>query len=768
MSKFVVPAELRAFNSWVCWGASGAEDPKVPVSPVTGKAASVIDSSTWVSFDEAVTYASTHNYQGVGFVLSSNDPFALIDLDDPEGDPKFVEQQMEIFRTFDSYAELSPSGKGLHIIVQGSVPRGRRRNKVEVYSRARYMTVTGNVFRHTSIKPYQMELERLFVELGGRQEPFRSILEEEQPEHLTDEEVLARAASAKNGEAFQKLYDGNWQDKYLTQSEGDFALIDMLAFYTQSKAQITRLFQQSGMRIRLPGKDPHKVFRQDYIGWMLNRCFDNILPPVDIEFAKQAIETKLAEPKFVEPDIKREIQSVYTFPPGLVGEIAQFFLDQSPRPAKEMALAASLGFMAGLVGRAYNVSDSGLNQYILLLAGTGSGKEGMASGINKLISIIRSIYPGISSVMGPGEIASPQALVKFLNGSSKSFVSVLGEFGLALQEMCDRRATPNKIGLRRIILDLFNKSGKGQELQPMVYSDKDKNTKVIKSPAVSFLGESTPEKFYQALNEDMIAEGLLPRFLTIEYFGKRPKMNYRHTEARPSQDLIYKLASLAQQCAAFNGRDDALDVAFTVEANEYFADFNDHCDRMIDESPDEDIEKQLWNRAHFKALRLAALVAVGINPFSPVIDIDSARWAKDIILADCRNLVKRFKTGEFGSFADEATQIRKVASAIREFLVTPLPELYKFSRYVNNLEAFYEQKVVPMPFIQRKLLNAKEFKNDKFLKPTESIKKAIKTMVETGDISELGLIQRQDRFGVIHACYTVRNLHLLDESYLVD
>jgi hypothetical protein len=51
------------------------------------------------------------------------------------------------------------------------------------------------------------------------------------------------------------------------------------------------------------------------------------------------------------------------------------------------------------------------------------------------------------------------------------------------------------------------------------------------SPAFSILGESTPERFYGALNEDMISEGLLPRFLLIEYKGNRPPLNEHHTSS---------------------------------------------------------------------------------------------------------------------------------------------------------------------------------------------------------------------------------------------
>ena len=39
------------------------------------------------------------------------------------------------------------------------------------------------------------------------------------------------AMSAKNGEKFAKLWKGDWEGDYTSQSEADLALASMLAFY---------------------------------------------------------------------------------------------------------------------------------------------------------------------------------------------------------------------------------------------------------------------------------------------------------------------------------------------------------------------------------------------------------------------------------------------------------------------------------------------------------------------------------------------------------
>ena len=136
-----MPPELLQYKSWIVWGAPGTtgSEAKAPWSPVTGREASVVQPAGWASYEQADRFAKTYGFSGVGFVLSSNDPFGFIDLDDTEGNSEFARRQEDIFRKFNSYAEISPSKRGLHIIVRGDVPRGVRRNKIEVYSKARYM-----------------------------------------------------------------------------------------------------------------------------------------------------------------------------------------------------------------------------------------------------------------------------------------------------------------------------------------------------------------------------------------------------------------------------------------------------------------------------------------------------------------------------------------------------------------------------------------------------------------------------------------------------
>ncbi len=86
------------------------------------------------------------------------------------------------------------------------------------------------------------------------------------PRHdLTDEQLLVKAAEAKNGDRFEQLWCGDMTG-YPSQSEADLALCNLLAFWTgPDPARIERLFSQSALADR--GKWRERAdYRQDTIG----------------------------------------------------------------------------------------------------------------------------------------------------------------------------------------------------------------------------------------------------------------------------------------------------------------------------------------------------------------------------------------------------------------------------------------------------------------------------------------------------------------------
>ncbi len=141
-----IPEEMRQYGHWLVWKLERRDGKETKIPYIAGGVgrASATDSRTWRTFEEAVEALKTGRYNGIGFVFSSGDPFAGVDLDKCR-DPKtgaLEEWAAAIVQELGGYAEASPSGTGIHIITRGKAPN-RKRGQVEAYSSERYFTMTG-------------------------------------------------------------------------------------------------------------------------------------------------------------------------------------------------------------------------------------------------------------------------------------------------------------------------------------------------------------------------------------------------------------------------------------------------------------------------------------------------------------------------------------------------------------------------------------------------------------------------------------------------
>lgn len=132
-----VPAEMASTQQWVRRSAS-----KVPLT-VGGTVASSTNPSTWATYQQVKR--STVG-AGLGFALTADDGIVCIDLDHCLSDGQLAAWAKRILaQAGPTFAEVSPSGTGLHIWGRGVVGRGRKIRRgemaVEVYDRGRYIAM---------------------------------------------------------------------------------------------------------------------------------------------------------------------------------------------------------------------------------------------------------------------------------------------------------------------------------------------------------------------------------------------------------------------------------------------------------------------------------------------------------------------------------------------------------------------------------------------------------------------------------------------------
>lgn len=241
-----IPAELRERPQWCVAGPD-----KRPLM-ANGRGASVSEPGTWADFETACRSAAA-NGCAIGFMLTADDPFACIDMDVKEGTAREAQERFQaIIEQFDSYTEKSRSGRGFHVWVKGKIGDGRRRDGVEVYSQARFMICTGNVVRDQPIAERQALLTNMVTQMA----PEAPTVTELWGEDHADWTAASRAA--EDTDELGRLFAGDWQGRYPSQSEADLALVKLLIPLTDSPRECWLTFRLS----RLGQRD--KAGRTDY------------------------------------------------------------------------------------------------------------------------------------------------------------------------------------------------------------------------------------------------------------------------------------------------------------------------------------------------------------------------------------------------------------------------------------------------------------------------------------------------------------------------
>ena len=165
-----IPDELKQLPKWVLWRAEWIEKQqvysKVPYS-TEGYKASSTNVSTWLEFQDVISLCdSDEQYNGIGFVLSDDDNYICLDIDDAVNhDTGQLKSDLAIEMTELTYCELSPSGTGLHCFFKGVLPDNRKKKRtdldIELYDTGRFMTVTGHTIGQSEICDDQETINNL-------------------------------------------------------------------------------------------------------------------------------------------------------------------------------------------------------------------------------------------------------------------------------------------------------------------------------------------------------------------------------------------------------------------------------------------------------------------------------------------------------------------------------------------------------------------------------------------------------------------------------
>jgi len=286
-----VPDELKELNQWCVFRMQkrNGRTTKVPYNAETGEFAKSNDDTTWSSYDAALRGVKNLNADGIGFFFKQ--PYFGIDIDGVENDIKRYQANdmddnivAEFVDIMESYSEISPSGKGIHIIAKGELPKGgSRKGNVEMYATGRFFTMTGNsIGGYSHIADDDVGkinyLHEKYIKKTETQKPNRLI--ESYGNDLTEQEVINAALNSKNGVRFKLFMEGGWEQFYDSQSEADMAFANDLAFWTnRDYNMMDNIFRQSDLfRDKWERKTGDSTYGEITLSKAINEC-TNVFTP---------------------------------------------------------------------------------------------------------------------------------------------------------------------------------------------------------------------------------------------------------------------------------------------------------------------------------------------------------------------------------------------------------------------------------------------------------------------------------------------------------
>lgn len=261
--------DKRVWVNWLLETNEEGKTGKIPYKPKGGRASST-DPQTWNTLQKVEE--AQENFNGIGFVFSSEIKVLGIDLDHCLSVDGNIESEVfeAVYKKANSYTEVSPSGTGLHIylLVEDHFPllankkKGSDERTFECYNEKRFFTFTGNIFRENlPVRTISVQEANEILALAGypwKKETTQStsFLEAK----FSNNHLIERMFNSRSGQKIKNLWSGDISEYKNDYSAADIGLCHHLAFWTgRNASQMESMWLESQL-----GQREKTQKRKDY------------------------------------------------------------------------------------------------------------------------------------------------------------------------------------------------------------------------------------------------------------------------------------------------------------------------------------------------------------------------------------------------------------------------------------------------------------------------------------------------------------------------
>jgi hypothetical protein len=382
------------------------------------------------------------------------------------------------------------------------------------------------------------------------------------------------------------------------------------------------------------------------------------------------------------------------FPHGLIGDVAKFIHDSSHNKLKEASIAAALALFSGICGRQWRYRNVGLNNYFVVIALSGMGKETVSNSIGRIGSIIAKAN-GNKHICAD-KISSGQALKTAIrNSETYSIIALMPEFARLVDSIKSNNESMRGFGAE--LLDAYSKSAEGSSYGGSVHAKIEDNRDSVLHPAFSLIGDCTPD-YYDGVTLDMQSNGFLSRFINIEHYGhlKYLSDDEAHTVQLRS-DIADRLCDLVRHATKLRESFKLCSVGYDTPLTAMkVREFEQFIINETNKTTDEQI-RQPFNRAFIKVMKIASLLAVAERSGDPVITLKDFEWAKGLIMRDVFNILSKVQDGTLG--ISEENSIKRAKDVILK-LTNPK---YKRDKVAEKFEQLLDRNIVTRSVLSHRL-----------------------------------------------------------------
>jgi hypothetical protein len=150
------------------------------------------------------------------------------------------------------------------------------------------------------------------------------------------------------------------------------------------------------------------------------------------------------------------------------------------------------------------------------------------------------------------------------------------------------------------------------------------------------------------------------------------------------------------------------------------------------------------------------LIAVGVNPFNPVVEVEHVLWAKNVVESDIEHLSAKFESGVIGKNSDEVKQISDMKRMIKLFVTS------SYDKVKSNCkdERLHTAKIIPKSFLSSRLYSMASYKNDK-QRAALAVERTLKYLLDADLIRQCPQKEMIEKFGTSAVAYVVSNVAVL-------